>query len=210
MVDFFVDNFSSCMIVAVILVAMCPMLESKASIPLALSVALWGEATLSPAAAFFVSMFATLLPAMLVILLARFVKNRTSGFVHDRFLSKFQTKHAAKLAKLNLQSSTFKKCLMLSTFVAIPLPLTGAYTGSIIAGLTKLKLWQCFVSIFVGELISCGVVLLLCLLMANSALYIFLISLGMVVLFVLVNLVMALFGKLRNRKANKEIEIKCL
>ena len=210
MVDFFADNFSNCVIVAVLLLAMFPMLESKAAIPFALSVAIWGDQVLSPVVAFFVAFLGSMLPAILVILLSRFIKNRTSGFVHDRLLSGLQNKYKNKIDKLNFQNTTFKKCLTLCTFVAIPLPLTGAYTGSLVAGMTNLKLWQCFLSVFIGELISCAVVLLLCLVFENSVLYIFLLSLALVAIFIVINLLLWAFHKLKKRKENREIEIKCL
>lgn len=206
MVNFFADNFSDCVFLAVFLLAMLPMVESKVAIPFALSVAIWGEAILSPTVAFFAAFLGCMLPTIFVILFGRFVKNKTSGFVHDKFL----TKYSGKLEKIGLQKSTFRKCLTLATFVAVPLPLTGAWTGSLIAGLSNLKVWQSFISVLIGELISCGVVLLLCFVLENSAFYIFLISLALIAIFTLINLMMWMFGKIKNHKKNREIEIRCM
>ncbi len=52
MVEFFADNFSNCVFLAVILMALIPTVESKIAIPFGLSYAIWGEATLSPVVAF--------------------------------------------------------------------------------------------------------------------------------------------------------------
>lgn len=206
MIDFFADNFSHCVVLAVLLVAMFPMLESKVAIPFALSVTIWNEATLSPAVAFFVSLFGCMLPTIFVILFAKYIKHKTSGFIHEKFM----TKYATKLKNISQKQSTFKKCLTVATFVAVPLPLTGAWTGSLIAGLTNLKVWQAFVSVFVGEVLSCAVVMLLCLVLENSAFYIFLMSLALVGIFVVINLLVWAFRKLKDRKKNREIEIKCI
>jgi len=42
----------------------------------------------------------------------------------------------------------------LTLFVAIPLPITGAWTGSLAAVLFGLKFWHAFLSIFIGILIA--------------------------------------------------------
>ena len=52
----------------------------------------------------------------------------------------------------------------LALFVAIPLPVTGAWTGSLAAVLFGLKFKHAFLSIFVGVLIAGGIVTCLCLL----------------------------------------------
>ena len=52
----------------------------------------------------------------------------------------------------------------LTLFVAIPLPVTGAWTGSLIAVLFGLKFKQAFLSIFIGILIAGTIVTCLCLL----------------------------------------------
>lgn len=206
MIDFFADTFSNCVVVAVLLMAMLPMVESKVAIPFALSASVLGDAVLSPTMAYFVAFLGCMMPCIFVILFARWLKSKTSGFVHEKVM----TRYAARLAKLTSKESIFKKCITLATFVAVPLPLTGAWTGSLIAGLSSLKIWQSFLSVMVGELVSCAVVLLLCLVLENSAFYIFLLSLAIIALFVVVNLLLWLVEKIKNRRKNREIEIKCL
>ena len=197
MVDFFVDNFSNCVPVAVLLMAMLPMIESKIAIPFALSSSIWGEATMSPVGAFFTAFVGSVLPAFLVICIVRFIKKRTTGFVHEKFMSKLENRYENKLQKVEKKSGVLKKCLALSTFVAIPLPLTGVYTGGIIAGLLDVKVWQAFLAILVGEIFSCGIVLAVCLIFDNSAFYIFVISLILVAVWIVVS---ALFYFIKKHK----------
>ena len=52
----------------------------------------------------------------------------------------------------------------LTLFVAIPLPVTGAWTGSLVAVLFGLKFKYAFLSIFIGILIAGAIVTCLCLL----------------------------------------------
>lgn len=200
MANFFADNFSECAALAVFLLAMCPMVESKIAIPFALSSVLWGDSTLSPLCAFFVAFAGSMLPSILIILLSRFVKNKTSGFVHDKFTS-FMAKHFQKnVEKVSSKSSTLKKCMALATFVAVPLPLTGTYAGSLVSGFTNLKIWQCFLSVLVGELLSCGVMLALCLLFENSAFYVLLASICLLVAFLLANFIVTLISKIKKKR----------
>ena len=188
MLEFLAEHFSDCVFVAVMIMAMIPTIESKVAIPFGMSTQIWGEATLSPVLSAVASCVGSMLPALLVILIARLVKNKTCGFVHDKFVTRVQARFGSKLEKLSRKKSTFKKCLLLTTFVAVPLPLTGVYTGSLIAGFTNLKVWQAFLSILVGEIFSCLAVLLVCLFFENSAFYIFLFSLLFVSVYLIISM----------------------
>lgn len=204
MLEFIVDNFP--VFLAVILVAMIPTLESKIALPLGLSYAVWGEGTLSPFLSFLCAYVGSMIPCIIVLLIVRKIKNKTSGFVQDKFLSRMQEKYRKKLEVLGGKGKTFYKLSALCFFVAVPLPLTGVYTGSLIAGLSNLKIWQSFIAIAIGELISCLVIFLLCTIFENSVGYILLVSLILVAVFVLFDLIF-MFIKKHGRKHKKVIEI---
>lgn len=199
MLDFFAENFSGCVFLAVILMAMIPTIESKIAIPFGLSYAIWGEATLSPIASFACAYVGSMLPSIVIILIVRKLKNKASGFVCDKFINSAENRYHKKLAELSSKSKTFYKLSTLALFVAVPIPLTGVYSGSLIAGLSNLKVWQAFIAIAVGEFISCLVVTLLCMLFENSTLYILLISLALVVIFLLSDFVFMLIKKRKKR-----------
>ncbi len=200
MANFFADNFSGCVWLAVLLMSMLPMIESKVAIPFALSTSIWAEKVLSPFAAFSLSLLGSVVPAFLVILLVRFVKKRTAGFVCEKFLTTVEERYSDKVKKVASKGSLWKKCLALATFVAIPLPLTGVYTGGIIAGLLDIKIWQGFVSVLVGEVISCAIVLAVCLLFENSTFYIFIISLILVAVWAVVSVIAFLVKRFRSKR----------
>ncbi len=199
MIDFFADNFANCVALAVLLVAMIPTLESKIAIPFGMSMAIWGEQVLSPLAAFFVSFAGCMIPSIFVILFARFVKSKTSGFIQEKFM----TRYKSGVEKANSKASVFGKCAWVTLFVAIPLPLTGTYSGSFIAGLLNIKIWQAFLAVAVGAAISCGIVLALCLLFVNSTFYIFIVSLVLVAVWLVVSFVLWLCKRIKaNKQAN--------
>ena len=202
MIDFFVDNFSSCVFLAVILMALIPTIESKIAIPFGLSYAIWGEATLSPVVAFLCAYVGSMIPCIFIIIIIRKLKNKTSGFVCDKFLSKAENKYSKRLEKLSSKSKTFYKLSTLALFVAVPLPLTGVYTGSLIAGLSNLKIYQAFIAIAVGEFISCLAITLLCVLFEDSTFLILIASLIILAVFLIFDLIFMLVKNKRKLKTN--------
>ncbi len=200
MVNFFVDNFGNSVVLAVLIMAMIPTLESKVAIPFGLSVAIWGEQVLSPLAAFCVALLGSLLPAILVVWLTKLIKNKTSGFVHEKIWTRLEGKFRPRMEKVDAKQSTFKKCAWVAFFVAVPLPLTGVYSGGVIAALLGLKTWQAFVSLAIGDAISCAIVLVLCLLFANSTFYIFIVALAMIAIWLLGCAIVSLFKRFRRKK----------
>ena len=84
----------------------------------------------------------------------------------------------------------------------MPLPLTGVYSGSLIAGLSNLKVYQAFIAIAIGEFISCLVITLLCVLFENSTLYILLAPLVLVAIFIIFDLIFILIKRKKKLKAN--------
>ena len=184
MLEFIVSLFSNNVPLAIFLVAFLPTLESRTSIPLALSSQVWGRGVLSPFFALVISFIGSMLPAVLVLCVVRVLKKKISCFVVD---NKFKKIHSY-LERFDKKNGVLKKCVYVAGFVALPLPFTGVYTGSLIAGLSALKFWQALLSICIGELISCVCVTLLCVSFSNSAFYILICSLIIGVVMIFVNL----------------------
>jgi len=188
MLEFLAKLFAKHPDLAIFFVSLLPTIESRTAIPFGLSKQIWAGQMLSPIWVGLISFFGSMLPAFFVIIFARWLKNKASGFVFDKFRQK---------------ENAFKKCLFLVGFVALPLPLTGVYTGCLIAGFLKLKIWQCFVSVLVGEIISCVCLTILCAVFDNSAFYILLFLFGIAFLFLLVNFLIWLKVKLTSQHKNQ-------
>lgn len=196
-INFFADNFDNCIWLAVILIAICPTLESKIAIPLAMNSSFWGSNAYSPLLAMIIASLGSILPCFLVMIISRKLKNKTTFFITSKLIQKYQ----GKTLKIENQKSNFKKYLLLTGFVAIPLPLTGVWTGSIIAGLSNLNLKYCFISISIGALISAGSITLLCTLFNNSISYILIISILIIILFLFAELLISSLESLKKRKS---------
>lgn len=194
-IDFFVENFQNCIWLAVLLVAMCPALESKIAIPLAMNVSIWGNNALHPLTAFLLSFFGSIIPSLIIIFVMRKIKSKTTGFVSSKFFHKYQIKGSS----IEQKSSNIKKYLAFAGFVAVPIPLTGVWTGSLIAGLSNLDIKYCFLSIMLGGLLSSGAVTLICTIFTNSVSYLFMISLLIVIIFLLIELIYSLIKERKSK-----------
>lgn len=188
LIDFFSNNFSGCVWLITILVSMCPTLESKIAIPLALNTSIWGSSALSPWLVLLLSFIGSILPYYIIVFIIRKIKSKTTGFFTNKFLQKYMLRSQ----NLQKQNSSFKKYLLLTAFVSVPLPLTGVWTGSLITGLSNLNIHYAFLSVAVGAFISSASITLLCTIFDNSIPFIFMISLFIIILFMAIELVLSL------------------
>ena len=60
------------------------------------------------------------------------------------------------------KASTFRTMLLLMIFIALPIPLMGVYTGAGVGIFLKLKWWQNFLSVVIGNALSCVIIGLTC------------------------------------------------
>lgn len=188
--SFFSDNFNSCVWLAVMFVAMIPTLETKIAIPLGMNYAIWGANSLSPIASFVFSFFGSIIPSFFAMFIGRKIKKHTECLLHSKFIQKYLVKSVTldKQKKIN-------KYLALTLFVAVPVPLTGVWSGSLIAGLSNLKLSYAFLAIALGSLISTSIITLLCTVFNNSLTMLLLITFCFIVIFLFADLILSLIKK---------------
>lgn len=125
-------------------------------------------------------------------------------FVEDILADKAEkVKKSAQKGIAKKASNETKKFVGLLTFVAIPLPLTGSWTGSCIGAALDMKLWKATLSILIGNIIAAGILTVLMLFVPNSMIDVILYSfLAIAVFFVLVTLVFAVLKRKKNREKN--------
>lgn len=128
-----------------LIIAMLPVIELRGSLPIALGLGLkWWVAIL-------LSIIGNMIPIPFILLffekIERFLR-RWKFF--ERFFDRlFESTRRKGERKLQVWGD-----LGLIFFVAIPLPITGAWTGSLVAYLLKLDRKKAFLSIFVGVVIA--------------------------------------------------------
>ncbi len=127
-------------VLEVLLVAAMPIAEIRGALPLALYYGF------DPVSAYLLAFAGNLLPIpVLLVFLDWFVKLATKV----RFLDKIYRRIVARVEK---RKEIIEKYgyLGLTMFVAIPLPITGAWTGSLLAFLLRLNKLKAFLAISAG------------------------------------------------------------
>ncbi|MBN2373320.1 small multi-drug export protein [bacterium] len=136
-----------------VLVAMLPIAELRGAIPLALSL------KLSVANAYLLSVAGNLIPILPVLLLLEPVSKhlrKIDAFDHFfNWLFNRTRNRSALIERLEL--------IGLVLFVAVPLPMTGAWTGAVAAFLFRFRVRNAFLAIVFGVLLAGIVVTLTCL-----------------------------------------------
>lgn len=132
-------------IIEVLLIAASPIAELRAAIPLAITTFdfPWYYA-------FLIAVIGNILPVPFILLFLDAATRLLSKVaVFERFLNWLfeRTRHRGKIIQ------KYKR-IGLVLFVAIPLPVTGAWTGALAAVLFGIEFKHAFISIFVGVIIA--------------------------------------------------------
>jgi uncharacterized membrane protein len=136
---------------AVLLLATLPVFELRGSVPV--GILLFGLPVSETA---MYSIIGNMLPIVPILFLFEPVYRRLSRFpLLDRFFE-WIFKRTRKKGRLIERL----KVLGLVLFVAVPLPITGAWTGSVAAFLFRIPVWQSLPAILGGVSIACVVVTL--------------------------------------------------
>ncbi len=138
--------------VKVFLIAMIPIFELRGAIPIGMlkyELPLWKVIP--------IALVGNMFPIFFILLFFNFV---TKLFFKVPFLKKILE---AIFARTRRKTEVIQKYeeIGLMLFVAIPLPITGAWTGSLAAYLFGLKFWKSILFIFLGVCIAAVVVTLL-------------------------------------------------
>ncbi len=140
--------------VAVMLLAVLPVTELRASVPLAITVF-----DLSPSKALIFSYIGNLIPVILLFLFLPSVIDFIEK--HSRVAHKFLEKYFYKLEEKHKDKYHKYGTLFLFLFVAIPLPGSGVWTGSLLAILFNVNKKFAIPAIVLGMFTSGIIVLLL-------------------------------------------------
>ncbi len=131
----------------IFLIAMSPIFELRGSIPVALSVY-----NLSVWSSFLISVIGNLIPVVFILLLLKSVSDYLSRY--SRFFDRFFTWLFERTRKQHSSKFERWKEFALVIFVAIPLPFTGAWTGSLCAFVFGIPFKKAFPLITVGVIIA--------------------------------------------------------
>lgn len=226
---FFATVFGKHIILATIIIAMLPLIELRGAIMFASSSALWGEITLSPWLAYLVSFIGSSLVVPLIALLftpiIRWLKKtklfkKLGNAIYNRVnekSSKIQedcknlNTNDNILASEKVKKLKWKKMIGIFAFVAVPLPLTGVWTGTAIAVVLGMSFWDTMLAVISGNAIAGLIITLLTLILGDKSIYGLYAFLILIVIFVLVSIIVSLVKRKKKQKLaaveNKENQV---
>lgn len=131
---------------SVFICSMLPIIELRGAIPMGAALHLpWWQS-------YFISVVGNILPVPVILLFVRKVTDWMAGSKVKFFakvagwVNRKAEKNRAKIEKYSFWG--------VALFVAIPLPATGAWTGSLVAATIEMKFWKAMLSAFIGVLIA--------------------------------------------------------
>lgn len=147
-INFFEDNFTNQM--AIFLLSMFPLIELKGAIPLGITLGLSNfDSTL-------LSYIGSMIPVPIIFFtIRRILKFLHRYNFHDKLANKIVDRTLKKGDKIKK-----KGLLGLFVFVAIPLPGTGIWSGTLIANLLDIRFKHAFFTIALGNLVA-GIIIFL-------------------------------------------------
>ena len=140
---------------AIIVCSMIPIVELRGAIPLGALVCHfpWWKT-------FILAVIGNMIPLPFIVLfmdalLKRLNTSKVKIFnKFANFLNRKIDKNQPKIEKYGFWGLTL--------FIGIPLPMTGGWTGSLVASFMKMKFWKAMLSAFIGVLMAAVIMTLLC------------------------------------------------
>lgn len=163
--------FGNHSMIATVIISMFPIIELKGAIPIGMSVDYFGEYALDGTSAFLLSLLGSSLVVPIIALIFTPIINwlkRTKLFKRfgeyiDQKVSRHKRDIDSKVDSTRTKTkSTIIKCLLIFGFVAIPLPLTGVWTGTCVAVAVGLNLWQTCLSVILGNVVAGLIIVFVC------------------------------------------------
>lgn len=134
--------------IIVIIIAILPIAEARLAIPIAL------KCGLTPLQSFFYGFLgSSLISPLLLVALIPFINflasTKIMGKIGQAFLKRVNSKAATAIG-----GGEYKKMLTATVFVAVPLPLTGVWTGCAVASILGIGYFKALLCIITGNFIA--------------------------------------------------------
>lgn len=191
---------------ATLVVSMMPIVEVKGAIPLGVNVDFWGDGALTPTQAGICGLVGScLVVPIIAITFTPILKWLLASKLFASIGSAFRDKVSQKANKIDNFASngggskkTWTKCIGVFLLVALPLPLTGVWTGSCVGVVLGLKTWQTILVVVCGNIVASILVMTVCATIPQFTNWLLLIVLGVAVIVVVISLVKIIVNKTNN------------
>lgn len=191
---------------ATFIISMFPLVELKGAIPIGCSRDIWGSFALSSEKSFIISLIGScavvfILPLIFTKLITLLKRSRLFSKL-ARAVEEKISKHASVIT--TNKNSTFLKMLAMFTFVAIPLPLTGVWTGACVSIAIGLSYGQTIISVTLGNIVAGLIIYFVCAIFPNFITWLIYIFLGLIISIFVIGVIRKV---IKNKKSKKDIEI---
>ncbi len=168
---FFVSIFGTHSGMATVIISMFPLIELKGGIPVGMSTDFWGEHALNGTQSFLLAMLGSCLVVPIIALIFKPIVNwlkrtklfRKIGHMIDEKVKNHSTSINEKTKdEKSATKKIWAKALFVFGFVAVPLPLTGVWTGTCVAVAIGLNFWQTVLSCVLGNMVAGLVIVTVC------------------------------------------------
>lgn len=211
--NLFASIFGTHSSIATIIISMFPLIELKGGIPVGMSQDFWGEYALSGMNAFWLALLGSCLVVPIIALIFKPILNwlkrtrlfRKLGELIDEKVKKHSESIDAKVQKEETSvKKTWLKAILVFLFVAVPLPLTGVWTGTCVAVAIGLNFWQVCVSCILGNVVAGLIIMFVCSVFPQFTTIIFIIFLAIILCLVLYAIIKLIINKKKNNEKTPE------
>jgi len=204
--NLFASLFNDNVILATILISMLPVIELRGGIPFGMAKDIWGTKALTYSQSLLYSFIGS---SSIVFLLAAIIKplitwlkktklfNKLATWFEQKILGKSEKIENDAKAEKSEKKSKWKKLLGVFIFVAIPLPLTGVWTGTCIAVFLGLNYLETCGSVILGNLCAGLITMVVSLIFKENTIYVFYTFLAITCILLLYGLIKVI---IRNKK----------
>jgi len=210
--NIFSTIFGDNVILATVLIAMVPIIELRGAIPFATNPGFWGKHALSNWEAFGWSLLGSSIIVPIVALtsipLINWLK-KTKLFkkitisVENRIKSKAQSIKDSNIKSARFSKSYWKKLLGVFIFVAVPLPLTGVWTGTLVSLFVGLDFYSTCISVILGNIVAGLLISLILLFFPWLNDWLFFIFIGIIIVVLLFEFIKHIISNKKNKTENQ-------
>ena len=204
---FIVDLFNENVVLATIFISMIPLFELKVGIPFGMNPEFWAV-PLSSWGALSSALAGGLIVTIILALCFKPIYERVKDKKFFKSFVSFFTSSALKRAeavKEKYQSVSnnrkkFLKYLAVFAFVAIPVPGTGVYTGTVLAVFMGLNFWETLTCVTLGNFVAGLIIMFICTIFPSITTILIYVFVVLITIYLIYRLGVHFINKKRDKK----------
>ena len=206
--ELFVAIFGNNSWLATIIISMIPIVELRGAIPFGSAISFWGENALPIWQAFLYSVLGSTLVCVILTFffwpIFKWLKKtklfkKLADAIEKKINNSSKSINDKVQAEKNEKKTWWIKWLGVFAFVAIPLPLTGVWTGTCIALFIGMNKRDTMTSVILGNLVAGTIMTIISYFFADNTMIVLLVFFALVVLFALFFAVRAFDRKIKHK-----------